>query len=114
SPHQSIWYLPPAAANTKWIDEGMSAKTLYIFSFLCYPIYNQNIRRTCETCPFPEIPREEAPAAASAPTSKKRIPLASLHRASNVYALTPLQVTKARFSSKRERRGIWVEPRRVW
>jgi len=38
-----------------------------------------NIWQTCETCPFPKIPREEASEAASATIGKKWIPLASLH-----------------------------------
>jgi hypothetical protein len=49
-----------------------------------------------ETRSFPGIVREDAPEAVSAPIGKKRVPLASLHRDSNVHALAPLTVSKAR------------------
>ncbi len=78
-----------------------------------------------ETCLFPGVDREEAPAAESAPTSKRTIPLASLHRGSNVYGSAPLAVGRARFSARvsfyrqvgltrGEKCGSWVEPRRAF
>ena len=53
-------------------------------------------RQRRETCSFPGVDREDAPEAESALTRKKAIPLASLHRVRNVYALTPLTVNEAR------------------
>ena len=72
-------------------------KTIYFSHCICYLRDNEDIRQIGETCSFPGIDREEAPAAESALIRKKRIPLASLHRASNVHGLTPLTVSKARF-----------------
>ena len=60
---------------------------------------NRYIWHLRETCLFPGVDREEAPAAESAPTRKRTIPLASLHRVSNVYGSTPLTVGRARFSA---------------
>jgi hypothetical protein len=70
---------------------------IYFSPHPCYYFNNQYTWQIRETCPFPKVSREEAPAAASAPTTKKWIPLASLYRACKVHVLTSLPVDKARF-----------------
>lgn len=59
--------------------------------------YKRYIWLLRETCLFPGVDREEAPAAESAPTYKRMIPLASLYRVSNVHGSTSLTVGRARF-----------------
>ena len=56
-----------------------SQKPIYFSPHLCYYFNNQYKWQTRETRPFPKVNREEAPAAASASTSKNWIPLASLY-----------------------------------
>ena len=60
------------------------SSTLHIVGFTSSITYGiifvTNTNGTRETCPFRKVSREEAPAAASAPTRKKWIPLASLYR----------------------------------
>lgn len=76
----------------------LTGKTpIYFSPHLCYYFNNQYTWQTRETHPFSKVSREEAPEAASAPTNKKWIPLASLYRACKVHVLTSLPVAKARF-----------------
>jgi hypothetical protein len=68
-------------------------KMLYIFFRIWYNVFHKYIDNPmayARHVSFQGQNREDAPAAESAPASKKKIPLASLHRASNVYALAAL------------------------